>query len=189
MILKDGVTFEHVIGRDNYVLKSPTAVVSIDDQTLVSDKGVEGEGPGGATLRAERIRANNRDGVVIFEGDVNMRLYPKKGTTLRRALRQNLARTESVMIRAGAFLVWVVAASAMMLAGASAQLAPEISDGPIDITGDRLEVVDDVATWTGNVRAVQGEALLTAEKLIADLDDSGSLYAHPRHRIGSLLKR
>ncbi len=78
LILKDGVTFEHVIGRDNYVLKSPTAVVSIDDQTLVSDKGVEGEGPGGATLRAERMRANNRDGVVIFEGDVNMRLYPKK---------------------------------------------------------------------------------------------------------------
>ena len=81
LVLKDGVTFDHVIGRDNYVLKTPTATVSIDDQTLVSDKGIEGEGPGGSILRAERMRANNRDGVVIFEGDVSMRLYPKQIST------------------------------------------------------------------------------------------------------------
>jgi len=78
LLLKDGVTFEHVIGGDNYVLKSPTATVSIDDQTLVSDKGVEGEGPSGSTLKADRMQANNRDGRVVFEGDVSMRLYPKK---------------------------------------------------------------------------------------------------------------
>lgn len=64
---------------------------------------------------------------------------------------------------------WVWAAAG----GASAQLTPE-SDEPIDITGDSLEIVDDVATWTGNVRALQGEAILTAEQLIATLNDGGA---------------
>ncbi len=57
--------------------------------------------------------------------------------------------------------------------GAAAQLVAE-SDEPIDIVGDALEIVDDVATWTGNVSAVQGEAVLTAERLVAVLDGEGS---------------
>ncbi len=75
------------------------------------------------------------------------------------------------MKKAGAF---ILAAMAGLAGHAAAQLAPQVSDAPIDITGDRLEVVDDVATWVGNVRAVQGEAILTAEKLVADLDDEGA---------------
>jgi lipopolysaccharide export system protein LptA len=67
-----------------------------------------------------------------------------------------------------------IAALAPMISGAAAQLAPDISNAPIDITGDRLEIVDDVATWTGNVRAVQGEAIMTAERLVADLDANGT---------------
>jgi lipopolysaccharide export system protein LptC len=78
LLLKDGVTFEHEIGRDNYVLKSPSATVSIDEQTLVTGDGVEGQGPGGSTLKADRMQANNNDGVVVFEGGVSMRLYPKQ---------------------------------------------------------------------------------------------------------------
>ena len=49
---------------------------------------------------------------------------------------------------------------------ANAQLIAE-SDEPIDITGDSLELIDDVATWTGNVRAVQGVAILTSDRLVA----------------------
>lgn len=75
------------------------------------------------------------------------------------------------MKKAGAF---IVIAAALCAGSAHAQLAPAISDAPIDITGDRLEVVDDVATWVGNVRAVQGEAILTAETLVADLDEAGA---------------
>jgi len=56
---------------------------------------------------------------------------------------------------------------------AAAQLTPS-SDEPVDITGESLELVDDVATWVGNVRAVQGEAILTADRLIAHLDDDGA---------------
>lgn len=77
------------------------------------------------------------------------------------------------MSKTGAFIA-AAAAAALSCGGAYAQLAPAVSDAPIDITGDRLEVVDDVATWTGNVRAVQGEAILTAAMLIADLDDNGA---------------
>lgn len=66
-----------------------------------------------------------------------------------------------------------LAAACAALSAASAQLAPT-SDAPIDITGDTLEVVDDVATWTGRVSALQGEAILTAEKLVATLDEGGA---------------
>lgn len=76
------------------------------------------------------------------------------------------------MNKAGAFII--AACAAACCGAASAQLAPAVSSGPIDITGDRLEVVDDVATWTGNVRAVQGFAILSAERLVADLDDGGA---------------
>lgn len=78
LLLKDGVTLEREIGRDNYVLRSMSATVSIDEQTVDSGDGVEGEGPGGSTLKADRMQANNRDGVVVFEGHVTMRLYPKE---------------------------------------------------------------------------------------------------------------
>lgn len=77
LLLKDGVTFEREIGRDNYVLRSTAATVSIDDQTVVTEEGVKGDGPGGSTLSAKTMQADNRSGAVVFEGDVSMRLYPK----------------------------------------------------------------------------------------------------------------
>lgn len=58
----------------------------------------------------------------------------------------------------------------------SAQLIGD-SDEPIDITGEALEVVDEVATWTGNVRAVQGAALLTADRLVAVLGEDGGFQS------------
>ncbi|HBK92422.1 MAG TPA: hypothetical protein DDZ68_12195 [Parvularcula sp.] len=81
-----------------------------------------------------------------------------------------MKKGKATMRAAGA----IAAAAAMMTWPASAQLAPTESDAPIDITGDRLEVENDVATFIGNVRAVQGPAILTAERLVADLDDKGS---------------
>ncbi|MEE2691110.1 MAG: LptA/OstA family protein [Pseudomonadota bacterium] len=65
-----------------------------------------------------------------------------------------------------------LAAMAAIPATGRAQLVPE-SDEPIDITGESLEIIDDVATWTGKVRAVQGDAILTAERLIATIGDDG----------------
>jgi lipopolysaccharide export system protein LptA len=70
-------------------------------------------------------------------------------------------------------IIAALAGLPVALGEASAQLIAD-SDEPIDITGDSLEVIDDVATWIGNVSAVQGEAVLTAERLIARLDGKGS---------------
>ena len=61
-------------------------------------------------------------------------------------------------------------------APAHAQLAPS-SDEPIDITGDAAEFQDNVAVWTGNVRVVQGEAILTTERLEATLNDEGEFQS------------
>lgn len=80
LLLKDGVTFEHAAGLDNYVLKTPAATVSIDDQTVVSDGGVAGDGPRGSKIEADKMNANNREGAVVFEGNVRMRIYPAKTT-------------------------------------------------------------------------------------------------------------
>lgn len=68
----------------------------------------------------------------------------------------------------------IAGALAALWGAAAAQLAKIDSDEPIDITGDRLEVENEVATFIGNVRAVQGPAILTAERLVADLDDKGA---------------
>jgi lipopolysaccharide export system protein LptA len=71
-----------------------------------------------------------------------------------------------------ALIVCLGFAVALASTPAMAQLIAD-SDEPIDITGDSLEIVDDIATWTGNVRAIQGEAILTADRLVATLDDTG----------------
>lgn len=44
---------------------------------------------------------------------------------------------------------------------------------PVDITGDTAEFQDNEAVWTGNVRVVQGEAILTSDRLEAVLTDEG----------------
>lgn len=75
--LRDGVTVEHAIGGDAYVLRTPTAKVSIEDETVESNDGVVGEGEAG-TLRADRMRAYNGEGRVVFEGNVSMRIFPSK---------------------------------------------------------------------------------------------------------------
>lgn len=65
-----------------------------------------------------------------------------------------------------------IAIIAMFSASAQAQLVQQ-SDAPIDITGDNAEFQDKVAVWTGNVRVVQAEAILTTDRLEAELSEEG----------------
>lgn len=76
--LNDAVRFEHRIGAETYVLNAPSATFSIDAEEVVSDAGVEGEGPRGATLQADRMVADNKSRKVVFEGNVKMRIYPDR---------------------------------------------------------------------------------------------------------------
>lgn len=78
--LKDDVTLEHSIGKDIYVFRSPAATVSIGDEVVTSDAGVGGQGPDGGSLTADRMKAYNAEGRVVFEGNVSMRIYPKSNT-------------------------------------------------------------------------------------------------------------
>ncbi len=79
--LSEEVTLERSIGSDNYSLRTPAATVLIDDKTVTSDQGVTGVGPSGETLRADRMRAYNENGKIIFEGNVSMRIFPKSLNT------------------------------------------------------------------------------------------------------------
>jgi LPS export ABC transporter protein LptC len=76
LLLKDGVIFERTVGLEDYVLKTEAARVSIDRQTMVSEEKVSGAGPRGEALVADRMRADNRAGRLIFEGNVSLRIYP-----------------------------------------------------------------------------------------------------------------
>ena len=66
----------------------------------------------------------------------------------------------------------IVMAAIASVTTASAQFAPQSTD-PVDITGATLVFDDNIATWTGNVRALQGEAILTSRKLVATLTEAG----------------
>ena len=61
----------------------------------------------------------------------------------------------------------------LMATNTQAQLISNDSKEPVDITGNTAEFQDNMAVWTGNVRVVQGEAILTTERLEAQLSDDG----------------
>jgi len=76
--LKEGVTFEHKVGATNYVLRTPEATYTIDDRTVISEAGVDGEGSDGELLTADRMNASDREGKLVFEGNVRMRIFPRR---------------------------------------------------------------------------------------------------------------
>ncbi len=63
-------------------------------------------------------------------------------------------------------------AALLAAGGANAQFAAE-SDAPIDISGDAAEFQDNIAIWTGNVRVVQEESILAADRIEADVSEDG----------------
>ena len=76
-----------------------------------------------------------------------------------------MKKTTPLAIAATLLLGWQPVAAQLIAAGDSNE--------PIDITGDTAEFQDNNAVWTGNVRVVQGLAILTSERLEAVLTDEG----------------
>jgi len=66
--------------------------------------------------------------------------------------------------------------AAAPFAAAYAQLV-SATDEPVDITSDAAEFQDGRALWTGNVRVVQGEAILTARRIEATISDDGEIQS------------
>ncbi len=60
---------------------------------------------------------------------------------------------------------------------AASQLLPTDRNEPLDITSERFEGENDLAvsTFLGNVRVVQGEAIMTSERLVLKQDDNGDV--------------
>ncbi|WP_411819835.1 LPS export ABC transporter periplasmic protein LptC [Hyphococcus formosus] len=79
--LRDSVTLEHEVGDEIYIFRTPAATVSIDDEIVTSDTGIGGSGPDGRALKADKMKAYNSEGRVVFEGNVHMRIYPKNVTS------------------------------------------------------------------------------------------------------------
>ena len=77
--LSDEVTLEHEIASTTYVLTSPSAVITIEDEIVESSSGVEGLSTSGDALRADSMRAYRDEGRVVFEGNVSMRIFPNSG--------------------------------------------------------------------------------------------------------------
>jgi lipopolysaccharide export system protein LptA len=77
------------------------------------------------------------------------------------------ARARAVRGKAGVLVAGLLLAAVPAGAGAQAQTLPQNSDLPIEITADSLEVLQNqkIATFTGNVDAVQGDMVLSADRL------------------------
>lgn len=71
------VTLTHAIAGEKYVLKAPSADVDVKGGVVTVTTGVVGSSQTGG-LRADRMTAYNADGRVVLEGNVSMRIYPKK---------------------------------------------------------------------------------------------------------------
>lgn len=86
--LTNGVTVNHSVGDEVYVFTTPAATVLIDEETVHSNAGVEGWSRSGI-LRADRMRAYNNEGRTVFEGNVSMRIFPKKGGLIETPKMEN----------------------------------------------------------------------------------------------------
>jgi lipopolysaccharide export system protein LptA len=77
------------------------------------------------------------------------------------------AHARAVRAKGGVLVAALILAAVPAGAGPKAQNPPQNSDLPIEITADSLEVLQNqkIATFTGNVDAVQGDMVLSADRL------------------------
>ncbi len=84
-----------------------------------------------------------------------------------------IMRTRAADVRARRPVL--AAAAFLFCAGPAAAQLEADSDLPLDITSERLESREKVATWIGEVRVVQGESILTSDRLVIVQDDEGGV--------------
>ncbi len=87
----------------------------------------------------------------------------------------SLFATSSILLAAASFLATPLAAQENASKNGVFELT-ESSDceEPFDFGGDKLEVLDNVAIWTGNVRVVQCESILSTQRLDIVLNDQNN---------------
>jgi len=92
--LEENVTLEHAVGAETYVFETAAATVLLDQDQVKTDLEVTGVNANGDTLRADRMRAFQGEGRVVFEGNVKMKIVPKKEGVISVAPLREVALTD-----------------------------------------------------------------------------------------------
>ncbi|MEM1398074.1 MAG: LPS export ABC transporter periplasmic protein LptC [Pseudomonadota bacterium] len=95
--LTEDVVFERRLGSDSYVMRTSSATFNVDQDTVESNVGVEGDGPRGSRIKADRMTANNETQKAVFEGNVAVRIYPKREEEANKGAAKGEARFPSVL--------------------------------------------------------------------------------------------
>ena len=100
-----------------------------------------------------------------------------------------LARARAVRAKSAVLILGLIIGGVPAGAGAQGQSLNQDSNLPIEITADSLEVLQDqkIATFAGNVDAVQGDMVLSADRLRVHYGDDGNAAAGPAGA-GSILR-
>lgn len=70
--------------------------------------------------------------------------------------------------------IFFLLSATLLVAPASAQRIGAGND-PIYVSSDAFEGTESQGVWTGNVRIVQGKAILVADRVVGDLDGNGGI--------------
>ncbi len=127
-----------IVAENGFKAKLSRATILTKENVIFSKEPVHVELPSG-TIRSNEMRLLNKTREIAFIGDVAANLVPNKGD----ANEATTAPTKP---------------AAPLIGG---------GQGPIDITANRLDIDDTgkTATFTGNVKTVQGEAALETAAL------------------------
>lgn len=135
LLLSGGID---IVAESGLKAKLSSATILTKDNVIFSKEPVLVEMPSG-TIRSNEMRLLNKTREIAFVGNVDAHLTPK---TDPAAADKQAEKT----------------AAAPLIGGGT---------GPIDVTANRLDIDDTgkTATFTGNVRAVQGEAAIETAAL------------------------
>ena len=173
LLLDGGIEVE----TSGYRFATPSARVNLAQGRVRGVQPIEGAGPAG-TLSADRFEIQDAGDVLRFEGRVRVTVLPPgEGDDPSGRPASGSAERGEILVIAGRRRPGAASrcrigalAGALVLAGAASAWPQDFhhdSKLPIEITADSLEVLQDdkVATFLGNVDAVQGDLVLNSDQL------------------------
>ena len=172
--------------RAGFEMHLDEAVVDTGSGEVVSNKPVE-VFTQDATLNADRLEVEKSGEIVRFIGGVVMNLNPpRQAQTAGGGIDEREARSGAALAAA-----FVAAAMPCAMAQPGATNAPNALQGfqqnrgqPVQIEAARLEVrdKDKMATFSGNVKVVQGDTTMRCKSLVVFYEQQTRTAARPPRR-------
>src|SRR5688572_20028291 len=145
-----------IVAESGLKAKLSSATILTNDNIISSKEPVLVEMPSG-TVRSNEMRILSKSREIAFVHDVKAHLVPEKPDAAEAAAADGAKKPATPMFGGG--------------------------EGPIDITANRLDVddIDKTATFTGNVKARQGDAAMETAALEVQYEggDTGAPAAAP----------